>query len=242
MGYLTNLFKNNFNFTKITINQIIKTNNMSNAYQSNNYNKIEKLLKKGKYYYKSIKFKENNDYSLLHQSIVDSNHNVIDIILSQPYTKDKDIIEDIENDLGFAPIHLACIKDDVDLIRDLIAKGKSSIEIKSKTDNLNLLHISAQFGSLKSLEYIYKNFYHKNIDTLTDEKWSPFHFATFMNKFDISSFLLQNGADLYIRNKQYLTPLETAILNDNFELFYALYNFHYNKDTLNSFDHPEVSN
>jgi ankyrin repeat protein len=239
MGYLTNLLSK-LNFSKIPINQIIKTNNMANAYQSNNHKKIEKLLKKGKYYYKSIKFRENNDYSLLHQSIVDSNKDVIDIILNQPYTKEKDVIEDIENELGFAPIHLACIKDDVELVKDLIAKGKSGIEIKSKTDNLNLLHISAQFGSLKTFEYIYKTFYYKNIDTLSEEKWTPFHFATFMNKFDMCSFLIDNRADLYLRNKQFLTPLETSILNDNFDLFYALYNFNYNLEMLNSFDHPEV--
>jgi ankyrin repeat protein len=240
MGYLTNLFKNKFNIPKIPINQIIKTSNVASAYAENNFTKIDKLLKKGKYYYKSIKFKENNEYSFLHQSILDSNRHVVDIILKQSYVKDKDVIEDIDNDLGFAPIHLACAQNDVEIIRDLINIGGSGIDVKTKTDNLSLLHVCAQFGSLKTFEFIYKNYYYKNIDILTEEKWSPFHFATFMNRFDISSLLIDNKADLYLRNKQFLTPLETSILNDNCDLFMILYKFHYDLEKLNSYENPEV--
>lgn len=238
MGLLTNLFKN-LSFPKISVNEILKTSNMASAYANNNHYKIDKLLRKGKYYYKSIKFKENHDYSLLHQSVCDSNIQVVDLILKQKYGKDKDIVEDIENEIGFAPIHLACIKDDIEMIKDLIQKGNSGIQIKTKTDNLNLMHIAAQFGSLKTLEYLHKYHFSSSIDSVNEEKWSPLHFACFMNKFDICSYLIENDANLYLRNKQFLTPIETCILNDNFELFFALYNFHYDFKKLNSYDNPE---
>ena len=238
MGFLTNLFKN-INLPKISLNEIVKTSNMASAYANNNNKKIEKLLRRGKYYYKSIKFKENHNYSLLHQSVCDSNLTVVDLILKQHYGKDRDIVEDIENDIGFAPIHLACVKDDVEMVKDLIEKGNSGVQVKTSTDNLNMMHIAAQFGSLKTLEYMHKYHYSSNIDTMNEEKWSPLHFACFMNKFDICSYLIENDANLYLRNKQFLTPIETAILNDNFELFYALFTYHYDIKKLNSFDHPE---
>ena len=238
MGYLTNIFKN-ISLPKVSLNEIIKTSNMASAYANDNHARINKLLKRGKYYYKSVKFKENQNYSLLHQSVCDSNLQVVDLILKQSYGKDKDIVEDIDNEIGFAPVHLACVRDDVEMIKDLIEKGNSGIQIKTTNDNLNLMHIAAQFGSLKTLEYLHKNHFSSSIDSLNEEKWSPLHFACFMNKLDISSYLIEHNANLYLRNKQFLTPIEVSILTDNFELFYALFNFHYEIKKLNQYDHPE---
>lgn len=237
MGYLTNLFQK-FKIPNFSLNEVLKTSNMAGAYAANNYKKIEKLLKRGKYYYKSVKFRENHNYSLLHQSVSDSNIQVVDLILKQKYGKDKDIVEDIENDLGFAPIHIACARDDVELVKDLIEKGNSAVQVKTPNDNLNLMHIAAQFGSLKTVEYVNK-YHFSNVDILNEEKWTPLHFACFMNKLDVCSYLIDHGANLYLRNRQYLTPIEVSCLNDNFDLFYALFTHHYDLKLLNSYDNSE---
>jgi ankyrin repeat protein len=238
MGYLKNLLRK-VSLPEVNLKEIFKTSQMASVYSANNYSKINKLLSKGKSYYKSVKFKENKNYSLLHQSVIDSNLQVVDLILQQKYGKDKDIVEDIDNESGFAPIHLACIQDDIEMVKDLIEKGNCSVTVKSRNDNLNLMHIAAQFGSLKTLKYIHKYHFSSNVDLTNEEKWTPLHFACFMNKFDICSYLIDCGSNIYARNKQYLTPIEISVLNDNFDLFEALYKFHYDIFKLSSFDHQE---
>jgi ankyrin repeat protein len=90
------------------------------------------------------------------------------------------------------------------------------------------------------MDYLIRDFYYRNLNVSTADNWTALHYSCFMNKFDATSLLIDSGADIYSRNKQFLTPLEMCVLNDNIELFFSLYNFHYDVNKLNSFDHPEV--
>jgi ankyrin repeat protein len=229
MGILTN-FYNKLNFKFPNLKEILITNNIANAYLKDNFPKIEKKLKSGKKYYKQIKFIENFNYSLLHQSIVDNKKQLIDIILSQPYSKEADLIDDMDNDLGVAPIHLASLIDNVDTISALINKSNANKYIKTQKDGLSLLHFTAHNGNIKSLDYLYRQYFKGDINILTNENWTPLHYSCFMNRMDCTAYLLDNKADIYIKNKQGLRPIELAILNDNFELFLSLYEYHYNED------------
>jgi len=299
------LSENPFKNIKNNFLQFFRTSRVVDAYQNTNNTKIDKLITKGKSYYKSVKFPENNNFSLLHQAISDKNIDIIDLILNKKYSSDDDIIHDQDNDLGLAPIHLTCIYNYPDIIEILIKKGNSKIDVLTSTDNLTSLHIAASAGSLKSLAYISDNYYlnnkkkikenktseideslndnendyfnkneekdkkeknsnlnvrtrnafvskHKSknisiesekeknsefdnkkidekcpLDIFNAEKWTPLHYACFQNRIDCVSYLLDNGSDLLLQNNQKLSPLAICVLEDNIDLFLALYNFHF---------------
>lgn len=145
---LRNSFQENYRTSKIV-----------KAYQNSNNEKINKLLQKGKYFYKSIKFPENNNFSLLHQSISDNNIDVINLITSQKYSDEQDIINDKDNDLGLAPLHLTCIYNEPEILDLLLSTGKTSVDEKTDIDGLKPLHICASSGSLKSLVFLAENYY-----------------------------------------------------------------------------------
>lgn len=232
----TDNIENPFKSFSKNIFQFFRTSRVVNAYQNENHKRITFLLQKGKKYYKSVKFPENHNFSLLHQAITDKNINVIEIILSNKYSHDKDIIEDKDNKLGLAPLHLACMYNSVEILDLLLKKSNSDINTLTAEEDLNVLHISASSGSLICLSYLYENYY-KNIknlerkkcslDVYNNEKWTPLHYACFLNKIDITNFLLEKGSNILNQNNQRLTPLALCVLSDNYDLFYALYNFHF---------------
>jgi ankyrin repeat protein len=230
MGILTNYYNKILNSIP-NFREMFITNNIANAYIKDNIGKIEKKLKNGKKYYKQIKFIENFNYSLLHQSVIDNKRELIDVILSQPYTRDIDIIDDIDNDLGVAPLHLASLIDNIDIMKELIYKGNANIYIKSQKDGNSLLHFTAHNGNIKSLDFLLQNYFKPEVNMLNKENWTPLHYSCFMNRIDCTSYLLDNKADIYAKNKQGLTPIELAILNDNYDLFLALYEHHYKEDS-----------
>jgi ankyrin repeat protein len=241
MGYLTNFLKNKITLPNIPLKELFSTSSMAKQYYDRNLNKIEKLLKKGKSHYKNIKFRENYSYSMLSQAVVDNDKEVVELILKQPYGKDTDIIEDIDNELGLAPIHLACMKPEPTILHMLIEKGNSRLKVKTKSDDLSILHVAAQVGSLNCLDFVYRNYFYKNINIDTDELWKPLHFSCFHNRLDITSYLIDNGGDLYARNSQFLTPIEICVINDNLDLTKILWEFHYSPEKLYSFERPETA-
>lgn len=142
--------------------QFFRTSRIVDAYQDTNNSKIDRLLSKGKSYYKSVKFPENNNFSLMHQAITDRNTQIIELILTKKYSTDEDVIHDNENDLGLAPLHLACIYNYEEILDILLKKGKSRLDVLSSTDELTALHVSASAGSLKCLAYLSENYYLQN--------------------------------------------------------------------------------
>ena len=217
--------------TEGSFREAITTWNVSNAYSNKNGKKFEKLLKKGKNHYNLIKFRENYGYSLLHQVISDRDREAIDLIISQEYARE--IINDDSNELSVTPLHMASIIDDLETFSLLLDKG-ANVDHVVKNQNLHLLHITAHHGSMKTLDHIYTNFFQNNIDILSSENWTPLHYSCFQNKMDITAYLIERNANLYLRNKQQMTPLDLAILQDNFDLFLALYEDHYDKSMLNN--------
>jgi ankyrin repeat protein len=236
MGVLTNLYKKmniSFKFKIPNIREIFISNSIASIYVDNNITKLEKILKsKGKKYYKKIKFIENYNYSLLHQSIADNKPEIIDVIFKQSYANGSDVIEDIDNNLAITPIHLASLVDNIQLLHLLIQYGCNPL-ITTK-DGQSLIHFIAHNGNVKSLDYIYQ-YYKNDINITTNEDWTPLHYACFKNRMDVCSYLIDHNADLYIKNKQGLTPIEVAVLNDNFELFQALLTYY--KEIVNAFNY-----
>jgi ankyrin repeat protein len=226
MGILTKLFKKvnfSFNFKIPNFREIFISNSIASLYINNNITKLGKKLKKGKKFYKKIKFIENYNYSLLHHSITDNKPEIIDLIFQQTYANDSDVIEDTNNDLGITPIHLASLVDNIQLLHLLIQNGCNPL-IRTK-DGQSLIHFIAHNGNVKSFDYIYQ-YYKFDINIITNEDWTALHYACFKNRMDVCSYLIDHNADLNIKNKQGLIPIEVAVLNDNFELFQALLSHH----------------
>ena len=241
MGFIQNIiqnikskFKRDGSFKEAWV-----TWRISNAYLKKKDRKLARLLKKGKSHYNYIKFRENHGYSFLHQAITDNNKDIIELILDQKYSKD--IINDDNNLLGLTPIHLVAISDNLELFKYFEEKG-ADLNLLTKLENLHLMHLTAHNGSLRILDYIFKKHFAQIIDIVSPENWSPLHYACFQNKMDISSYLVDNNANLYIRNKQQMTALDLAIFKDNFQIFQALHEFHYEKSKLDNFEHAEVNN
>lgn len=235
MGFLKNfLQKTREKFKRDgSFREAFTTWRVSNTYSKKNLKKFESLLKKGKKYYNLIKFRENYSYSLLHQAIHDRDREAIDIIVSQSYVNE--IIDDSNNDLSISPLQMSCVIDDLDLFQLIEQKG-ANIHLTIPQQNLHLLHISSHNGSLRILDYIFKKYFGKNIDVLSAENWTPLHYACYQNKMDIASYIIDCYPNLYVRNKQQMTPLDLAILQDNFELFKALYEFHYDKSKFSNME------
>jgi len=228
MGFIKNFFQKTKDKFKRdgTFREAFATWRIGMAYSKKNLKKFEKLLKKGKKFYNLIKFRENNSYSLLHQVINDRDKEAVEIILSQPYAHE--IIDDCNNELSLTPLHMSSVIDDLDLFKLLEEKG-ADVNSLITQQNLHLMHISSHHGSMKILDYIYNKYFKNIVDIQSAENWTPLHYACFQNKMDVVSYLIDCNASLSIRNKQQMTPLDLSILQDNFELFKALYEFHYDK-------------
>ena len=194
---LINKFKEKFRRDG-SFREALTTWRVSTAYSKKNGKKFEKLLKKGKKYYNLIKFRENYGYSLLHQVISDRDKEAIDLILSQQYASE--IINDDNNEFSVTPIHMASIVDDLELFNLLEDRG-ANVNSLIKQQNLHLMHITANHGSIKILDYIYKTYFSNSIDILSDENWTPLHYSCYQNKMDVSSYLIERNANLYLRNK-----------------------------------------
>ena len=52
-----------------------------------------------------------------------------------------------------------------------------------------------------------------------NEGWTPGHFAGFLNNFDSLNLLIENGADLRLKNRNGLSCFDEVVRSDNADLF-----------------------
>jgi hypothetical protein len=58
------------------------------------------------------------------------------------------------------------------------------------------------------------------VSNLTNnEGWTPAHFAGFLNNFDALNLLIENGAELNIKNKNGLSTFDEIVRHDHSDLF-----------------------
>ena len=71
-----------------------------------------------------------------------------------------------------------------------------------KKDGTTCLHIAAGTNDIHLMDYIIKNLPNKKemINKRNNEGWLPAHMAAFLNNFDSLNLLLENGADLLMKN------------------------------------------
>lgn len=64
---------------------------------------------------------------------------------------------------------------------------------------------------------------HVTIDILTEEGWTPAHHAAFIENLDALSLLVENGANLSVRNKNGMCTFDQILSSDNVTLLEILW-------------------
>lgn len=87
-------------------------------------------------------------------------------------------------------------------------------------DNLTPLHIAVKRGNLEAAETLVKLDHNDGVMERADvnlqggrEQWSPLHIAAYGSYYRIVTLLINNGADIFLRNKQGKSAL-TSITNN----------------------------
>ena len=243
MKFFRNIVSSVRNIKTIPIRSIFNTSKISTLYLQNKDEKIvKKLRRKGLRYYKSIKFLDNSDYSLLHQIIFDNRKNLFELlVLNCPFVLNKEVVESNSNKLSLTPIQLAACVNNTYFINSLFDLG---VNINSKSNgDMNLLHLATYKGSIRAMDVI-MNRLKIDINSTTNDKQTALHIACLFGKIDASNLLIEQGANLYDIEAGGLTPLEFCCLGDHRELFNILNNSFYSLtklDEINQYNSKHIS-
>ncbi|KAF5697892.1 NACHT ankyrin domain-containing protein [Fusarium globosum] len=120
----------------------------------------------------------------------------------------KSAIVDAASNGGETPLAAACRKGHTQ-IANILLDNKANTRTFDK-ENWTPLHLA----SLTNLEEIVKRLVHEDMSIInvveTNAKWTPLNLATYFGCKDAVSILLDNNADLYIKDDSGWTPLMTA--------------------------------
>ena len=99
-----------------------------------------------------------------------------------------DLIADRDKE-GATALHLACQKDQPDLVEFLLSSGADDIVFAHKNDGMTSLHIAAQHGSRDVMKLLLSNV---NIDINVKDKYeqTPLHFAAEYGKVEMMQLLM----------------------------------------------------
>ena len=171
-----------------------------------------------------INIKDNNGFTPLHYSILNSNINALKIIL-----KFKPNIN-IKDNNGNNPLHYAIIKNNISIVKLLI---NTDININSRNNNGETpLHIACNYQLFDIVNILLKNKANPNIVDY-DNNLTPIIYSTSLNNIKISEILFNYNADINIsdsngnnainhsimENIPYLINLYTSNNQNNFNFF-----------------------
>ena len=96
---------------------------------------------------------------------------------------------------------------------------------RKKDDGLNAIHVAASGNDVKLLDFIITN--SPNQKSVINQKglqgWTPAHLACLLGNFDSLNYLIEQGADLYLRNDNGIAPIEELVRSDHLELLKCVY-------------------
>lgn len=227
--------------TSISYRSLLNTSKISTLYIKTKDDQIVSLLKRrGKKYYKSIKFKINSDYSLLHQIVYDNRKDLFEkSVISIPFFSDQDIINDKDNKLSISPLELSTITNNSYFFQSLIDLG-ANIHVKNSYGDMTLLHLAAYKNSVRILNLLLnvnkqeQQFESFNIENKTTDGQTALHISCQFGNIDSTNLLIESGSNLYSIDSSGFTPIERACLNDKIDLFKILYENYYSENKLKS--------
>ena len=113
-------------------------------------------------------------------------------------------------------LHKAAQQNRIDIVKWLIENGANP-NTKDKMHN-TALHFASKTGSQQVLKYLIE--YGANLNAKDKEENTPLHFAFSP---EVAFLLIENGANLSMRNELGVTPIEKIILNDHHVLLEAMW-------------------
>ena len=108
------------------------------------------------------------------------------------------------NVIGLTPVKTAAGNDNVESAQTLIDLG-ADIHLKTTDNNQSVLH---NIHSVEMANVLLDA--GAEIDAADDDRDTPLHHATFNEFVALSAFLIEQGADLQMKNKDGSTPLDIA--------------------------------
>ena len=125
----------------------------------------------------------------------------------------------IEDLYGDTPLHIACIKNNLEMVIFLISKG-ACINKKNKFNGSTPLHYACFNKNLKIVHILTKN--GAIIDEKNEYGCTPLHIACGAaydrEGLDVVKFLILNKANIFVKDNKNRKPLERLIEKDRFEI------------------------
>lgn len=126
---------------------------------------------------------------------------------------DPNICDDLEQSLHYTPVHIACSKDNVEILKLLIQFG-GKYDFRSRRTGSTPLFVAVMKNAIQCAEYLILLGAKVNDRTVEDD--TPLHYAQFFNTgLECTKLLLEHGADVNAKNDWGETPLHRAAKNCN---------------------------
>ena len=164
---------------------------------------------------------QHEQMSLLHVACFDQDLEFIRELQKElPYFTE--IVNDNSNSDGWTPLLWAAQKCNLEIVQELVAYGASVS--KSKRDGISVLHMAASNNDIHLLDYIISlNDKNLDINIKNQDGWTAAHMAGWLDNFDSLNLLIENGADISLKNNNNLSTYEEIIRADNQELLECIY-------------------
>ena len=164
-------------------------------------------------YKKYLNIVNDNNSTLLHKTVMSNLLNIMKILLEEG-------VDDInaKDNAGYTPLHLAIVHDNYDILQILIENG-ANINEKYFNDTPILLAIKKNKPNIIKL-LIEKG---ANLNEKDDFGNTPLHFAYINELFDRVILLIEQGADIYIQNRDGSTIIDLIMekeidINNSYEI------------------------
>lgn len=109
------------------------------------------------------------------------------------------------------PIEASCINGNIKIFNMLLSSVNNPNDIiNNEYNNIHPLYLSIKFGHLDILKLLITK---DNIDMMTIDGNTPLLIACQSGQPDIALYLIENGADIYLKNDKIETPLMIACFN-----------------------------
>jgi ankyrin repeat protein len=126
------------------------------------------------------------------------------------------------------PLHLICLKEDLELAQILLSKGASALMSKHSADGMTPLHIACDKGNVSLVQFLLDNGADVHTAISMDSQhpllvdFTPLHIACRMGSIPLVELLLTRGAELFRKNKFDQSAFSIACSSNNNNLIQLL--------------------
>ena len=152
--------------------------------------------------YDILNAKDKEGQAPLHTACMKGNLDIVSLLL------ERGAHVDAENGRGITALHMACLFNRLDVVHRILLHGAKT-NPKHPQHGSTPLHWAANKGHLEVARALVTM--GAKVDERNYAGWTPLHCAFFEGRVDVALFLvLDEGADLKVRNREGKTPLDLA--------------------------------